>query len=254
MKAAKHVVAYSLIAISLSASFSFCYAADSAVQKGLDLLRNSKAAPTQAVTGALSNDDIVAGLKEALVVGSGKVIGQLGKADGFNNDAKVRIPLPAQLGKVKSALDKVGMAGSFADLETRMNRAAEAATPVAKELFMQSIKGMSLTDASGILRGGNDAATQYFRRTMSPELASKMQPIEQQALSKVGAVGMLDQVMTSYNALPLVPKQNINLNDYVVNKTMDGIFLYLAEQEAAIRKDPVARTTDLLKKVFGATR
>jgi hypothetical protein len=180
------------------------------------------------------------------------VANQLGKQDGFNADPAIHIPLPAKMNSVKTALARVGMAGTLEDLELRLNRAAEAATPVSKQLFLDSIKSMTLTDVNGILRGSKDAATQYFKRTMSPELASKMQPIVQQSLAQVGAVQVYDQAMSRYNALPLVPKLDLNLNDYVVQAAMNGIFHYIAVEEAAIRDNPVARTTDLLKRVFGA--
>lgn len=239
-----------LAALVLFVTTTPAIGAEDLLKRGRDLLRN---ATTQQTTSAgLSNEDIVAGLKEALAAASGKVVTQLGKTDGFNLDPAIHIPLPAQMDRIKSALEKVGMGQTFTDLELKLNRAAEQATPVAKDLFLQSIRNMSLSDAGGILRGGDTAATDYFRRTMSPELATKMQPIVQQALAQVGAVAVFDQVIQRYNSLPLVTKQNINLNDYVVQKAMDGTFLYMGKQETAIRKDPVARTTDLLKKVFGA--
>ena len=229
------------------------YAADSVVKKGLELL-NRAAPAAQGQSGALSLNDITAGLKEALTVGATKVVGQLGKQDGFNADPAIHIPLPSQLNSVKSVLGKVGMSASLDDLELKLNRAAEAATPIAKQLFIDSVKNMTLADANSIYRGDKDAATQYFKRTMSPDLSAKMQPIVQQSLAQVGAVQVYDQVMAKYNGLPLVPKVNANLNDHVVQLAMNGIFHYMAKEEAAIRENPVARTTDILKKVFGAAK
>ena len=218
------------------------------------MLKNATPATEQARSTALSSSDIAAGLKEALTVGATKVVSQLGKTDGFNADPAIHIPLPAQMNNMKSVLAKVGMSGSLDDLELKLNRAAEAATPVARQLFLDSVKNMTLTDANAILRGDKDAATQYFRRTMSPALTTQMQPIVQQSLAQVGAVQVFDQVMTRYNGLPLVPKVNANLNDHVVQLAMNGIFHYMAQEEAAIRENPVARTTDLLKRVFGPAR
>lgn len=242
---------YSLLLGCLS-QMSSVYGAESAIKRGLDLL--NRAAPAQSQTAALSTTDITAGLKEALTVGATKVVGQLGKTDGFNADPAIHIPLPAQMNSMKSVLAKVGMAGSLTDLELKLNRAAEAATPVAKQLFLDSVKNMTLTDVNSIYRGDKDAATQYFKRAMSPELAARMQPIVQQSLAQVGAVQTYDQVMARYNGLPLVPKVNANLNDHVVQLAMNGIFHYMAQEEAAIRANPAARTTDILKKVFGAAK
>lgn len=240
-------------ALVLSASTSG-YAAEGVVKRGLEILQNRTAPATQTQSGALSTNDITAGLKEALTVGATKVVGQLGRNDGFNADPAIHIPLPAQMNNVKSVLAKVGMSRSLDDLELKLNRAAEAATPVAKQLFLDGVKNMTLTDVNAIYRGDKDAATQYFKRTMSPELSAKMQPIVQQSLAQVGAVQVYDQVMAKYNGIPLVPKVNANLNDHVVQLAMNGIFHYMAQEEAAIRENPVARTTDLLKKVFGTAK
>ncbi len=243
-----------LVCLSLATTLT-AHGAEDVIKRGMDLLKKQVApAATPGKTAALSNDDIVAGLKSALSVGATKVVAQLGKNDGFNNDAAIHIPLPAQLQKVKSVLAKVGMADKLDDLELKLNRAAEAATPVAKQLFLDSVKNMTLTDAAAIYRGDKDAATQYFKRTMSPELTAKMQPIVQKSLAQVGAVQVYDQAMAKYNDLPLVSKVNANLNDHVVELAMNGIFHYMAEEEAAIRADPLARTTDILKKVFGAVK
>jgi len=250
MKAAIHrsiIILIGFLGISLTVS---AFGAESFLKRGLDLLRKNPEA-TESASAALGNDEIIAGLKDALRVGTEKVVAQLGQADGFNKDPLIHIPLPSQLDRVKTTLSRVGMAGTFEDLELKLNRAAESATPVAKDLFLNSVTSMTLTDASGIYKGDSDAATQYFKTSMSPELAMQMQPIVENMLSQVGAAGVLDQLMKRYNAIPLVPKQDINLNEYVVEKAMNGIFVYMAKEEAVIRKNPVARTTELLKKVFG---
>ena len=201
---------------------------------------------------ALSNDEIGAGLKEALRVGTDRVVGQLGAVNGFNSDPSVHIPLPDSLKTVQSTLSKVGMSGMMDDLELRLNRAAEAATPKAKQLFLNSIQNMSLDDVRRIYEGPDDAATRYFRAQMSEPLAGEMMPIVNDSLSKVGAIKAYDDAMSRYDAIPFVPDVKTNLTGYVVDKGMDGIFLYLAKEEAAIRQDPLKRTTDLLQKVFGA--
>lgn len=200
---------------------------------------------------SLSSDDISGGLKEALRVGTENVVSSLGVTDGFNLDPQIHIPLPKKLGQVKKVLGKVGMDSMLTDLETRLNRAAEIATPKAKQLFIAAINDMTLEDVMAVYKGPEDSATQYFKSKMSGPLAVTMKPIVDESLADVGAAKSYDEVMASYNSVPFVPKVDANLGDYVVEKGMDGIFFYLAKEEAAIRQDPAARTTDLLRSVFG---
>ena len=205
---------------------------------------------TSSSSSNLTDTEIISGLKEALQVGSDLVVNQLGAKDGFNADPSIHIPLPNSLNKVQSTLEKVGMSGMLDDLETRLNRAAEIATPKAKELFFNAISTMTLDDARNILDGPDDAATRYFQTKMTPDLVKEFTPIVDESLSEAGAVKSYDNVMGQYNKIPLVPDVKADLSSYVVEKGMDGIFHYLAIEEAKIRTDPVARTTDLLKKVF----
>jgi hypothetical protein len=210
---------------------------------------------TTAPAGApstMNSEEIGAGLKEALKVGTERVVGQLGKTDGFNADPAIHIPLPGSLQTARGMLQKVGMDGMLSDLELRLNRAAEAATPKAKALFWQAISDMSLEDVKGIYNGPADAATSYFQQKMSPGLAAEMRPVVEQSLADVGAVQTYEQVMGQYRALPFAPEIKTDLSGYVVDKGMAGIFHYLALEEAAIRKDPAKRTTELLRQVFGA--
>jgi hypothetical protein len=205
----------------------------------------------QAAGDSLSVEEIGAGLREALRVGTGRVVRQLGQVGGFNSDPAVHIPLPDSLDSVKSALEKVGMDSMLADLETKLNRAAEVAAPKAKALFWSAIGHMTLKDVRSIYNGPDDAATQYFRSKMSKPLGAEMQPVVADTLSEVGAVQAYDNVMERYRDLPFVPDVKADLTDHVVTKGMDGIFYYLAQEEAAIRENPAKRTTELLKKVFG---
>jgi hypothetical protein len=200
---------------------------------------------------ALSSDEVGSGLKEALRVGTETVVGELGQPGGFNLDPEIHIPLPSELDRVKDLLGKVGMDSLLADLEDELNEAAEVATPKARDLFMQAINEMTLDDVMAIYNGSDDAATQYFKSKMSAPLALEMKPVVDESLANVGAVTTYDNTMESYNALPFVPQVDVDLGDYVVEKGLDGIFYYLAKEEAAIRNDPVKRTTDLLKTVFG---
>jgi Protein of unknown function (DUF4197) len=218
-------------------------------QKGTDLLKGVSGGEK---TSGLTNLEIGHGLKDALRVGTETVVSQLGQPDGFNTDPAVHIPLPESLDTVNSVLRKVGMSSMLDDLETKLNRAAEEATPKAKELFWQSIEEMTLDDVKAIYGGPDDSATRYFQGKMSPALAKEMKPIVEKSLAEVGAVKSYDNVMGQYRSMPFVPDVKANLTDHVITKGMDGIFYYLAQEEAAIRQNPAKRTTEILKKVFGA--
>jgi hypothetical protein len=222
------------------------WAQSNLLQQGLGLLSSGGAK-----SGALSQGEMGDGLKEALRVGTEAVVTRLGKADGFYGDKAIHIPLPGQLATVQKALKAAGYSSLVDDLELKLNRAAEQATPKAKALFVDAISAMTIQDAQQILNGPDDAATQYFRKAMGPGLAKEMAPIVDDTLAEAGAVQAYDSMMGQYKALPFMPDAKANLTDYVVEKGMDGIFHYVAKEEAAIRTNPAARTTDLLKKVFG---
>lgn len=200
----------------------------------------------------LSNKDTAGGLKEALTQGAGKAVDVLGKTDGFLGNPKVKIPLPESLEKAESVMRKLGM-GKYADeLITTMNRAAEAAVPEAKKLLVDSIKKMSVEDAKGILTGGDNAATEYFRRTTSTQLAEKFKPIIQKAIAKVKLAKTYDKFAGKAANFGLIEEKDTHLDNYVTEKALDGLYLMIAEEEKAIRKDPVAAAGSLAKKVFGA--
>lgn len=201
---------------------------------------------------ALPDADIAAGLKEALQVGTERVVGQLGALDGFNADPKVHIPLPASLDKARTALTAIGMGGMFDDLELKLNRAAEEAVPEAKALFWGAIEQMTLEDVQAIYNGPSDAATRYFEGKMSEPLAQRMEPLVEQSLAEVGAVQAYDAAIGQYRTLPFVPDVKADLTRHVIDKGLEGVFYYLAQEEAAIRQNPAKRTTELLQKVFGA--
>jgi hypothetical protein len=214
---------------------------------GRQLLQETSSAGS---TATLSETEIAAGLREALRVGSDRVVMQLGATDGFLRDPQVHIPLPDDLLEVRRKLEKVGMGGLFDDLELRLNRAAEIATPRAKQLFWQAITDMTLDDARAILSGQDDAATRYFERQMSAGLTKAMRPLVEQSLDEVGAIKAFNKVMTTYRSLPFAPAVKADISGYVVDRGKQGIFRYLAREEAAIRHDPIKRTTALLRRVF----
>jgi len=186
-----------------------------------------------------------------LRIGSERVVEQLGRADGFNGDEAIHIPLPPELEKVDSALTVIGMGRMTKDLELQLNRAAETATPKAKALFSQAIREMTIDDVMAIYNGPEDAATRYFKGKMSAPLAEEMRPVVADSLAEVGAIRGYDSALGEYRDLPFVPDIHADLTGWVVEKGLDGIFYYLAKEEAAIRADPARRTTELLQKVFG---
>jgi hypothetical protein len=204
----------------------------------------------QTASTALSNAEITDGLREALRIGTNTVVTQLGQSGGFSLDPKIQIPLPGQLQKVDDALSKIGLNNLTNDLKSRMNSAAELATPKAKALFMDAITSMTITDAKEILFGADNAATTYLRSKMSAGLTAEMQPLIQNALNQAGAIQAYDRVIGQYAALPFMPDVKADLQNYVTDKTLDGIFYYVAQEEAAIRNDPAKRTTEILQKVF----
>jgi|UPI000380BADD hypothetical protein len=216
----------------------------------LGQLQQPQGATQQSRGSDLSQNEMVKGLKEALTVGTGRVVSQLSRQNGFLKDRSIHIPLPNQLAQVRSTLAQFGMSGALDDLETKINRAAEHATPQAKALFLQSIRKMSLRDAQGILRGPNDAATRYFERNMTPDLRKTLRPLIEKSLNQVGAVRAYDAVMADYRNIPMMPDLKGDLNKHAIDGTLKGVFHYLAQEEAAIRQNPAKQTTRLLQRVF----
>jgi hypothetical protein len=200
----------------------------------------------------LSSGERTDGLKAALSQATSVAVASLGKADGFMGNPEVRIPLPGKLEKAGKTLRKLGLRKQTDALSLAINRAAEAAVPEARALFADSIKQMSVTDALGILRGPQDAATQYFRQSMSAKLTERFLPIVNKATVNVQLAQRYNDVASKAGALGLVDKQDTNLDAYVTRKALDGLFLTMAKEEAAIRKNPVGQASSLLRKVFGA--
>lgn len=202
----------------------------------------------------ISGRDASGGLKEALTQGAGKAVDLLGRQDGFLGNPKVKIPLPESVQQIEGLLRGLGMGRQADELVNAMNRAAEAAVPQARTLLVNSIRQMSLQDAKGILSGGEDSATQYFRRTTSGPLAEKFKPVVKQAMARVELAEKYDQLAGKAAKLGLVREQDAQLENYVTQKTLDGLYLMIAEEEKAIRKDPAGAAGKLAQKVFGALR
>ena len=203
---------------------------------------------------ALSSGDTASGLKEALTRGAEIAVGQLGQKNGFLGNKRVRIPLPEPLQSAEKAMRAFGMKKQAEELVETMNRAAEMAVVEAKPILVNAVKTMGFDDARGILTGGDDAATKYFKRTTSYAIAAKFLPIVKQATAKVGLAGQYNQYAGQASKLGLIDKKNADLDSYVTNKAMDGLFLMIADQEKAIRKDPVGTGSAMIKKVFGALK
>jgi Protein of unknown function (DUF4197) len=210
------------------------------------------AAPCAAQLENITNREAISALRTAVEKGSRAAVDQLGKENGFFGDTRVKIPLPPSLQRAERNLRRFGM-GKYADeLVLTMNRAAEAAVPEAKQLFVDSVKKMSVQDAKGILTGGETAGTEYFRRTTSEQLRKRFLPIVQKSTQKVGLAQKYNQYAEQGVALGLVEADQANLDDYVTRKALDGLYFMVAEEEKKIRQDPVGTASSILKKVFGA--
>lgn len=213
------------------------------------------ASPAHALSIAdLSNKDAVDGLKAALDKGTQLAVQRLGAENGFFGNDKLKIPLPESLKRVESALRLAGMGRQADELVLRMNRAAEAAVPEAKALFVGAIKQMSVQDAKGILSGGNDAATQYFKRSTAGPLEQKFLPIVRKSMAKVKLAEIYDQYAGQAAQLGLIGKDDVKLESYVTRKGLEGLFTVVAEEEAKIRANPVQETSRIIQKVFGAIK
>lgn len=200
----------------------------------------------------ISNAEASGGLKAALTQGAEKAVAQLSKTDGFLGNPEVKIPLPDALKKAEKTMRMFGMDKQADELVLKMNRAAEAAVPEAKALLIDSVKKMSVQDAKAILTGGDDAATQYFKKTTSTPMAEKFLPIVKKATENVQLAQQYNKFAETGNKFGLVKKEQVNLEQYVTQKTLDGVYLMMAKEEAAIRQDPIGQSSKLLKKVFGA--
>lgn len=201
-----------------------------------------------------SNKDQVGSLKQALTQGAETAVANLARENGYLGNDKVRIPLPESLQKAEGLMRQFGM-GKYADeLITSMNRAAEAAVPEAKTLLLGAVKKMTVQDAKAILTGSDDAATQYFRKNTETALTGKFKPIVNKSMQKVKLAEKYDQFAGRGAQYGLVDQQDARLDDYITRRAMDGLFLMMAEQEKAIRANPLEATGSLAKKVFSAIR
>lgn len=207
--------------------------------------------PFSVLAADVSSGEAASGLKETLTRGAEIAVDQLGKPNGFLGDKRVRIPLPDSIRKGEKMMRALG-AGKYADeLVETMNHAAELAVVEARPVLVNAVKNMSFDDARAILTGGDDAATQYFRRTTSADLTTRFLPIVKQATAKVQLADKYNDYAGKAAKMGLLDEKDANLDQYVTKKALDGLFLMIAEQEKSIRKDPVSTGSALLKKIFG---
>lgn len=201
---------------------------------------------------SLSNTDIVSGLKEALTLGSKKASEQSSKVDGFYKNPLIKIPYPAETKSMMSTLNSLGMSKQVKDFEKQLNRAAEDAAKKAAPIFIDAVKKLTINDGLTILKGKDDEATQFLKKNTTANLTSEFSPVIAASLKKVKITKYWNPLFTKYNKLPMVKKVNPDLEAYVTQKAIEGLFKLVAQEELKIRKDPAARITDILQKVFGA--
>lgn len=219
-----------------------------------DLMKEAgklRTAPTTRTVGAADDKTNVAGIKEALAVGTERAVASLGRQDGYFGNAAVKILMPSSIQKVADVARMAGYQKQVDEFILSMNRAAEAAAPLASRYFGNAIRDMSVDDVRGILTGGDTAATEFFRAKTRDKLYAAFRPVVSQKVSEVGATNAYKNMMGRYESVPMVRSQSLDLDDYVTNKSLDGLFHMVGEEEKKIRTNPVARTTDLLKAVFG---
>lgn len=204
-----------------------------------------------ALAAQLSAATTASGLKDALRVATEQAVQTTSQPGGFLDNPKIRIPLPGKLESMANGLRAMGMSEKVDELDVGMNRAAEEAAGEATPVFTKALGDMSFEDASGILKGGDTAATQYFKRTTSADLKTKFRPIVDQAMAQFGVAKQYDALVAQYASTPFGAAPKLDLGSYVTDQTLAGLFKVMGQEEKKIRTDPAARTTDLLKQVFG---
>jgi hypothetical protein len=201
--------------------------------------------------GGTDQGTIISGLKEALSLGTEKAVKQVSQMDGYFGNEMIKILMPEKISKVADVLAKVGFQKQVDEFVVSMNRAAEKAAPEAAGIFVDAIKEMSFEDAKGILNGGDTAATDYFKRKTSNNIYDAFKPIISSSMDSVGVTRDYKAMMKKYESIPFVEKQSLDLDHFVTNKALDGLFYMVGQEEKKIRTDPAARVTNLLKTVFG---
>jgi hypothetical protein len=215
------------------------------------LLKDAKKLISTTNVKGLSEKDAIDGIKEALVNGTSEGVKLVSLANGYWGNPEIKIPWPPEAKEAEAKLRTIGLGKKVDEFNLSMNRAAEKAASDAKAIFITAIKEMTVKDAINIVKGENNAATTYLQKTTSTVLKEKFQPTIRASLEDVSATKYWSELITAYNRIPLVKRINPNLSEYVTDRAVSGLFVMIAKEELKIRKDPKARTTDLLKKVFG---
>jgi len=200
----------------------------------------------------LTTAEVSQGLKEALIKGISTGADLVSQVDGYLKNPEIKIPFPPDVKHVEEKLRQIGLGNEVDKFITTLNRGAEDAAKEAKPIFIEAIRAMTIEDAWAILRGEDDAATQYLKRTTSGLLREKFKPVIRNSLNKVNATKYYSDLATRYNQIPFVQKVNPDLEDYATDKAIEGLFVMIAKEEKNIRENPVARTTELLRRVFGS--
>ena len=199
----------------------------------------------------LDDNTIISGLKEALSIGTANAVKEVSKTDGYLGNDAIKILMPEKLQKVADVLRKIGFEKPVDDFILSMNRAAEKAAPKAADYFVDSVKEMSVEDAKRILNDGDTAATDYFKSKTYDKLFSDFKPVISSSMDEVGVTRSYKEMMAKYSSIPFMKAESLDVDNYVTNKSLDGLFYMVAQEEKKIRTDPGARVTELLKKVFG---
>jgi hypothetical protein len=202
----------------------------------------------------LTSGEVGSGLKEALINGISKGADITSQLDGYFKNPEIKIPFPPDVKKVEDKLRQIGLGGEVDKFVMTLNRGAEDAAKEAKPIFIAAIKQMTIEDAFALLKGQPDAATQFLKRTTTTQLKEKFKPVVQASLDKVSATKYYGDIVNNYNKIPFIDKVNPDLNDYATDMAIQGLFTMIAKEEKNIRQDPLARTTELLKRVFGAQK
>jgi hypothetical protein len=214
----------------------------------------SEASKTLGTEQPLTSSEVGSGLKEALINGISKGADITSQLDGYFKNPEIKIPFPPDVKKVEDKLRQIGLGGEVDKFVMTLNRGAEDAAKEAKPIFITAIKQMTIDDAFAILRGQPDAATQFLKRTTTAQLKEKFKPVVQTSLDKVSATKYYGDIVNNYNRIPFIEKVNPDLNDYATDMAIQGLFTMIAKEEKNIRQDPLARTTELLKRVFGSQK
>ena len=235
--------------ISLLTAITLLYVSTGLTADLNDLMNRAK--ETVSGSGSVNSDEIILGLKEALEIGTQNAVATVSKPDGYYQNPDIKIPLPEEVERAGKYLRLAGYGSEIDEFEQSMNRAAEQAAPEAQQIFMDAVRDMEIKDAQNIMDGPDNAATSYFKDKTYTRLQKIFKPIVKDTMGQVGVTRQFQDINAKLSSIPLADEASVDLDQYVTDKSLDGLFFMLAEEEKKIRQDPAARVTDILKKVFG---